>query len=214
MPKGQAHTIKELTPDHENANKGTSRGLGLIETSIRRRGFGRPLFATASGQIIGGNKTLEAAVNAGLVKVRYVDSVGGEVIVHRRLDIPDIDTAEARELALADNFIHDASFDPDAAVVKRHAEAYDIDIENVGLSEQEMKDLLKRAVHEDEKQQQRDARREDQTGSGQGVLVVCPDFDAQQAVHADLEQRYGRGDGKPGYEVRIVKTTPAPAAAS
>lgn len=205
LPPGEAHTVDELLPDHDNANKGTERGTALIEQSIRRLGFARPIVATAKGQIIGGNKTLEAAVNAGLVKVRYVDSVGGEVIVHRRRDIDDIDTPEARELALADNFLHDASFD-DVLVVKRHAEAHGIDIENVGLNEEEFKALLKRAVVEERQEQDPTAGLDPGDGryvTQHGVIVVCPDAELQKGVFEDLMTRYG---DTPGFEVRIVNT--------
>jgi uncharacterized protein YacL (UPF0231 family) len=93
----------DLTPDRTNANKGTQRGRGMVEASLRETGAGRSILADKNGQVIAGNKTLEAWVDIGgeIVTVR----TNGEklVVVQREdLDLSD-DTGMARKLAYYDN---------------------------------------------------------------------------------------------------------------
>ena len=59
-------TIKDLTPDPQNANKGTERGVEMLEQSLRSYGAGRSLLIDKNGVVIAGNKTLEAAASIGL----------------------------------------------------------------------------------------------------------------------------------------------------
>ena len=42
-------TIRDLTPDPSNANRGTERGSALLETSIERYGLGRSIVADRNG---------------------------------------------------------------------------------------------------------------------------------------------------------------------
>ena len=95
--------ITDLTPDAQNANKGTERGAGLIKESLAKLGAGRSILADRDGNIIAGNKTLEQAVELGLA-VRVVDTDGHELVVVRRTDLDLTDVGgKARELAYVDN---------------------------------------------------------------------------------------------------------------
>ena len=94
-------TIADLQPDPANANRGTKRGLGLLDNSLRQYGAGRSILADKNGTVIAGNKTLERAADIGL-SVRVVESDGTELIVVQRTDL-DIDSKQGREMAYADN---------------------------------------------------------------------------------------------------------------
>lgn len=96
--------ITDYRPDDHNANAGTERGLQMVEDSINEDGIGRSIVADRNGKIPAGNKTLEAAVNAGITKVIEVTTGGDTLLVHRREDW-DLDdpTGAARRYAYRDN---------------------------------------------------------------------------------------------------------------
>jgi len=74
MPKS-IKGIKDITPDKANANKGTQRGRGMVESSLRRYGAGQSILVDKDGNVIAGNKTIEAAQEIGLpVKVVQTDA--------------------------------------------------------------------------------------------------------------------------------------------
>lgn len=98
-------TVKasELQPDPRNLNKGTERGLGMLDHSLRQYGAGRSILVDKHGQVIAGNKTLERAVDIGLDEVLVVQTDGTKLVAVQRTDL-DLETdPRARELALADN---------------------------------------------------------------------------------------------------------------
>ncbi len=94
--------LEELTPDDLNANKGTPRGAGMIEHSLREFGAGRSILVDKNGRIIAGNKTAEAAGSIGLDDAVLVESDGRRLVVVKRTDI-DLDSPQGRALAVADN---------------------------------------------------------------------------------------------------------------
>lgn len=120
----QRKKIEDLKPDPMNARRHTPRGIGSIERSINRDGFGRSILLSEDYVIAAGNATTEAAMHAGLDKVRVIDTDGTEVIAIRRTDITS-GTSEFVNLAIADN---------------RAAEHSDFDADI--LSELETADLL------------------------------------------------------------------------
>tara|TARA_R100000306_G_C4361417_1_gene135463 strand:- start:528 stop:1061 length:534 start_codon:yes stop_codon:yes gene_type:complete len=93
--------ISDITPDTKNANKGTQRGRGLLEASMRQYGAGRSIVVDKGGHVIGGNKTVDVAAQLDL-PVRVVETDGNELVVVQRTDL-DIDSSEGRGLAIADN---------------------------------------------------------------------------------------------------------------
>lgn len=112
----QTVKIDELKPDVKNANRGTERGTYMIERSLRDLGAGRSIVLDKNLRIIGGNKTHEAAVEAGIEDVVLVHSDGRKLIavVRDDLDLED-DTGAARLLAYADNRTSQVSFELDVA---------------------------------------------------------------------------------------------------
>lgn len=109
--------LTEFVPDPRNANRGTERGLRMLEDSLRKYGAGRSILADRHGRIIAGNKTLERAIDIGLEDAIVVPTDGHQLVVVQRTDI-DLDTKEGRELALADNRVAevDLAWDADTLV--------------------------------------------------------------------------------------------------
>ena len=95
--------VEDLQPDRTNANKGTERGRYMVEASLREVGAGRSIVADKNGQVIAGNKTLEAWTDIG-GEIEIVRTDGKKLVVVQRedLDLSD-DTGAARKLAYYDN---------------------------------------------------------------------------------------------------------------
>lgn len=106
--------LDDLTPDATNANKGTVRGRGMVEASLRETGAGRSILADAQGRIIAGNKTLEAWADIG-GEIEVVRTKGDKLVVVQRedLDLSD-DTGTARKLAYYDNRAGEVGLEWDA----------------------------------------------------------------------------------------------------
>ena len=108
--------LSDLIPDHANANKGTERGRYALEASLRQYGAGRSILLDKNGRIIAGNKTAEVAADVGLDDVLIVQTDGKQIVAVQRTDL-DIDSAEGRGLAYADNRVGELSLDWDAEQV-------------------------------------------------------------------------------------------------
>lgn len=131
--------LRDLTPDAKNANKGTERGTGMLEQSLRNYGAGRSILIDKKGRVIAGNKTVEQAAALGLDKVQVVESDGRTIIAVQRTDLDLEKDPKARELALADNRIAEVNLDYDKAVLDELSQEI-----NLGqfFLENELKDLL------------------------------------------------------------------------
>ncbi len=97
-------SLKDLTPDPNNANLGTQRGLGMLDASLRELGAGRSILADKNGVVIAGNKTLERAMELGL-PIESVHTQGDRLIVVVRDDLDLERDDSAKRLAIADNRI-------------------------------------------------------------------------------------------------------------
>lgn len=132
--------LADLTPDRRNANRGTPRGRALLEDSLRRYGAGRSILADKHGNVIAGNKTLEAAADLGL-PVRFVQTDGRELVVVQRRDL-DLDAdPRARELAYADNRVAQLDLDWDVQALAED-QAAGIDLARVGFTADELAELF------------------------------------------------------------------------
>ena len=98
-----AGTVADLHQDKLNANVGTQRGRAMLETSIRRNGMGRSVLVDKRGTIIAGNKTVEAAENAGVKDTIVVETDGSKVVVVKRTDLDLGKDVKAKSLGVADN---------------------------------------------------------------------------------------------------------------
>lgn len=136
--------IADLTPDPANANRGTERGLGQLENSLRKYGAGRSILTDKHGVVIAGNKTLEQASALGLT-IQTVRTKGDALVVVQRedLDLADLDNPTARELAYADNRVGQTSLEWDAEQLQRDLDA-GVDLENM-FTEGELEALLREA---------------------------------------------------------------------
>ncbi len=96
--------LSDIIPDANNANLGTQRGLGMLESSLRKHGAGRSILLDREGRVIAGNKTVEQAGQIGLDELIIVKTDGTQLVAVQRedLDLAD-DSTGARELAYADN---------------------------------------------------------------------------------------------------------------
>lgn len=104
MARKAIRSIEDLTPDPQNANKGTEKGARFLEESLREHGAGRSILADRNGVVIAGNKTLEQAASLG-IPVRTVHTRGEElvVVVREDLDLIEDPDLRARSLAYYDN---------------------------------------------------------------------------------------------------------------
>jgi|SRR5882672_11248334 len=104
-PKIERRKIVDLTPDPSNANLGSERGLRMLDDSLSEVGLGRGIVADKNGVVLGGNKTLDRAVDRGFEDAIFVHTTGDQLVVTVRddLDAGALDDPRARKLALYDN---------------------------------------------------------------------------------------------------------------
>ena len=120
MTKVEQRKIAELRPDPSNANKGTERGLRVLDDSISEAGLGRSIVVDKNGLIVAGNKTAERAVDWGFEDAVVVHTTGDKLVVVQRDDL-DL-TDEQLEAALDYIAEHHAEFEAEYARVVREAE--------------------------------------------------------------------------------------------
>jgi DNA modification methylase len=109
----QIKKISDLTPDNRNANKGTVRGLAMLEDSLQKYGAGRSILIDKNGNVIAGNKTLERAAELG-IEVEVVQTDGNKLVAVQRTDLDLYADPKARELAYADNRVAEVDLAWDA----------------------------------------------------------------------------------------------------
>lgn len=145
-PSKEIKGIEDLQTDPDNANKGTERGLAILEDSLQKYGAGRSIVVDKDGVVIAGNKTLESAVDLGL-GMRLVKTDGTELVVVQREDLDlDGDEGRARELAYADNRSSQVGLDWDLGQIVEDVEA-GVDLSGLwGVNE--LKELLKSVMNE------------------------------------------------------------------
>jgi hypothetical protein len=113
----------EIVLDAENANLGTERGTAMLQRSLQENGPGRAVLIDRQNRGIAGNKTLEAAIAAG-IPLNIIDTYGEALLVHRRLDL-DLDdpTGTARRMAYMDNRAGELNLAWDVQQIKQDHEA-------------------------------------------------------------------------------------------
>lgn len=116
-PQIERGALRDLVPDARNANRGTVRGRGMLEQSLREAGAGRSIVVDRHRRIIGGNKTTEVAAEIGLDEVIFVHTTGRQLVAVVRDDL-DLETdPAARKLAIADNRVAEVSLEWDESVL-------------------------------------------------------------------------------------------------
>lgn len=109
--------ITKLIPDTKNANKGTQRGTAMLKHSLSSLGAGRSVLVDKAGRIIAGNKTIQAAIEAGITDVIEVETTGDAIVAVKRIDI-DLDSKKGHELAIADNRVGEVNLEWDAEALQ------------------------------------------------------------------------------------------------
>jgi hypothetical protein len=138
--------ISQLIPDKKNFNRGTERGAGLLESSLRTHGAGRSILLDKKNRIIAGNKTVEQAGSIGMDDVIVVDSDGTKLIAVRRTDL-DLETDKsAQQLAILDNRVGELSLEWDAETLL--AAKDDLELSTLGFSEKELVSFIAKGVKE------------------------------------------------------------------
>lgn len=92
--------LSSLTPDPRNARRHTDRNLDLIASSLQEVGAARSIVVDEDGVILAGNATVTAAQQAGIDRVRVIDTDGSELVAVRR---SGLSPEQKRRLALLDN---------------------------------------------------------------------------------------------------------------
>lgn len=111
--------LDQIKFDRHNANKGSVRGRGQIEASLREFGFADAGTLDKNNTIIGGNKRTEVAGEIGMDEAIIVDVDGTKPVFIRRKDL-DLNSTEddrARRLAYALNRSQEVSLTWDAEVL-------------------------------------------------------------------------------------------------
>ena len=98
--------LSDYTLDPRNANRGTERGIYMLDRSIEEVGLARSIVAAADGTIPAGNKTLQAAADAGIEDVIEVETDGRALVVVKRTDWETVDVEQARKYAIATALAH------------------------------------------------------------------------------------------------------------
>lgn len=124
--------IQTLVQDDHNFNKGTDAGRQLMEKSFKELGAGRSILVDKDGRIIAGNKSQQAAIAAGIKKVRIIETTGDELVAVKRTDL-SLDSKEGRELALADNLTTQVNLEWDKVELAEVAAQQGIDLPDWGL---------------------------------------------------------------------------------
>lgn len=166
---GEIKTVADLRPDLKNANRGTQRGRGMLEKSLRDYGAGRSILTDKNGIIIAGNKVAEVAGQIDL-PVREIRTKGNELVVVRRMDLDLEKDKAARELSIADNRVGQVSLDWDPDILKELSA--EIDLGQFWV-EDELSEVLKivpdfQPVSEDE-----------QGRLDQKKPIICPECGAE-----------------------------------
>nr|MDP9359804.1 hypothetical protein [Chloroflexota bacterium] len=92
--------LASLTPDPRNARRYNERNLAQIEAALREVGAARSVVVDEAGVVLAGNATVQAAMQAGLTRVRVVEAYVTELVAVRRVNLTP---EQKRRLALHDN---------------------------------------------------------------------------------------------------------------
>ena len=118
--------LDDLTPDPQNANRGTERGREALAQSLREFGPGRAVLIDRHGNIIAGNKTVEEAKRLN-IPLQVVKTDGDVLIAVQREDLDLTTDSRAKRLAIADNRVGQLDLEWDVDMLKRlHAEGLDL----------------------------------------------------------------------------------------
>ena len=128
--------IKDLIPDTHNANKGTERGRAMLEASLEQNGAGRSILIDKHGNVIAGNKTLEAAQKVGLEELEVIKTDGKTIVAVQREDLDLLKDPEARKLAYDDNRAGEINLDWDVDQLAEDLKLPEIGLDTLWIGEE------------------------------------------------------------------------------
>lgn len=108
--------LEEFQQDTRNANVGTDRGRDAVQNSLVENKFAGAIIVDRNGNIIGGNKTQQAALKSGFKGVKIIKTDGVQAIAIQRTDL-DLDSPEGRKLAIALNRTAELGLQWDPAIL-------------------------------------------------------------------------------------------------
>lgn len=114
-PKVRRRKLTDYKPLQENPNKGTARGMAVLEHSVRTSGAGRSLLSDKYDSLLAGNHTQEALLSAGIDEVIEIETTGNQVVVVKRSDL-DAKTPEGMKIIINDNRTNELGLDWDEKV--------------------------------------------------------------------------------------------------
>lgn len=131
--------ISDFTQDPNNANRGTDRGAEMVRQSLEKLGAGRSVLVDRNGILIAGNKTAQAAIEAGLLEAVVVETNGNQLVVVQRTDLDLATDPRAKELAIADNRTAEVGLTWDAEALGDLAQVIDL---SDWFHDEELSDIL------------------------------------------------------------------------
>lgn len=117
-------TISDYKLNLRNPNRGTERGVYMVEQSFQQLGAGRSIVTDGKGGVIAGNHSMQAAESVGIRDVIEIETDGNQLVVVKRtdLDLDDPNDDTARRLAIADNRASEVGLSWDADVLWSYLE--------------------------------------------------------------------------------------------
>lgn len=176
-------SIADLSQDSGNSNKGTERGNQAVKRSIESCGVGRSVVVDRNNVLIAGNKTHLQAIEAGITRIRVIETDGDELIVHRRrdldLDAPSDDPAaiKARVLSIADNRTSQVSQNIDLEMVAAQIQEIHVAPEDVFYTVEELQVAVPDGAETS------GSGSGAGVGEGYGVFVTCRNERDQQTFY-------------------------------
>jgi DNA modification methylase len=137
-PKVRIIPMSELVLDKKNANRGTKRGRELLGQSLGKYGAGRSVVVDRNNRVIAGNKTVEAALVAGMKSISVIETDGTSLVAVQRGDLDLVKDKKARELAIADNRVSEVDLEWNPEVLA----SLDVDLKSF-WGDNELNSLLK-----------------------------------------------------------------------
>ena len=115
MTKVESGKLADYKPQNRNLNKHSVRGMGALESSMRKHGYVAPITVAADGEVIDGSARLETVANVFEDDVIVVHHSGDKPIIMVRDDIANASTNEARAISANANAIASINLVWDAA---------------------------------------------------------------------------------------------------
>jgi len=133
--------LKDFAQQARNANKHSTRGMGMLDDVISNDGWIGAITTAADGEVFAGSARLEVACDRFGAEIEpiVIESDGTRPIVVVRTDIASASDPKAIKLGVADNRINQVNYIEDLEILAEIAE--DIDLSSLYFDD-ELSDLL------------------------------------------------------------------------